>query len=318
MDISFIIVNWNTKALLQNCLESILKTVDILTYEIIVVDNASSDGSVEMLARQYPEVRVIGNKENRGFGVANNQGFAVMQGKYALLINTDAVLTDQAVKKLWSFAEGYPQAAIVCGQLLNADGTKQNSIASFPTLLTIATNTSLLEYLFPGKYPSKRYDHSKPLEVDSAIGACMMIRKEALDKVGFFDDRYFFFFEETDMAYAMRHAGWKIYQVPDALIYHLQGQSIGHNARSRIEFYRSRYQFLNKWHSKAYYQIASIIIFLRLLVNILSVSLGLFFTLGMSTSLKNKLSTYWQILQWHLPGPTGKSQMKDKNNCEPA
>src|SRR5512145_630318 len=161
MDISFIIVNWNTKDLLCDCLESIYQTMEApLACEIIVVDNASSDGSAAMLAADYPQVRTIVNKENLGFGAANNQGFAVMQGKYALLINTDAVLTAGAVKKMWDFAEGCPQAAIVCGQLLNADGSRQNSVASFPTLLTLAANTSLLEYLFPRRYPSKRYEHT--------------------------------------------------------------------------------------------------------------------------------------------------------------
>ena len=298
MDISFIIVNWNTRDLLRDCLDSIDQTVNALSYEIIVVDNASSDGSVDMLAQQYPRVKTIANKENRGFGAANNQGFAVMLGKYALLINTDAVLTKGAIQKLWDFAEANPRAAIVCGQLLNADGSKQNSIAAFPTLLTLAANTSLLEYFFPGKYPSKRYDHQEPLEVDSAIGACMMIRKKALDEVSFFDERYFFFFEETDLAFAMKRAGWKVYHVPDALIYHLQGQSIGHNTQSRIEFYRSRYQFLRKWHGDAYYRVASAVIFLRLLINILFAAAGVVFTLGMAKGLRRKLDVYLQILRW--------------------
>ena len=300
MDISFIIVNWNTKDLLQDCLNSIIKTSEALTYEIIVVDNASSDGSTDMLTAKYPQVKTIANKDNRGFGAANNQGFAVMRGQYALLINTDAALTAGAVKAMWTFAESHPQVAIVCGQLLNADGSRQNSVAAFPTLLTLATNTSLLEYLFPRKYPSKRYEHSGPLEVDSAIGACMMIRKKALDDVFFFDERYFFFFEETDMAYAMRQAGWRVYQVPDALIYHLQGQSIGHRAQSRIEFYRSRYQFLRKWHGGVFYRVAAAVIFLRLLMNTLLSSVGVLFTLGLAGGLRKKLGVYIQIIQWHF------------------
>jgi GT2 family glycosyltransferase len=302
MDVSIIIVNWNTNALLRNCLDSIFKTIEALTYEIIVVDNASSDGSINMLAEKYPQVTTIANAENRGFGAANNQGFAVMRGKYALLLNTDAMLTPEAVKKLWVFAESHPRAAIVCGQLLNADGSKQNSIAAFPTLLTLATNTSLLEYLFPRKYPSKRYEYNQPLEVDSAIGACMMIRKKALDEVSFFDDRYFFFFEETDLAYAMKRAGWLIYQVPDARIYHLQGQSIGHNEKSRIEFYRSRYQYLNKWHGRMYYRAAVTVIFLRLLVNTLLGSVGVLLTLGLAAGLRQKLVVYVKIIKWHFSG----------------
>jgi len=302
MDISFIIVNWNTRDLLQDCLDSIIKTAESLTYEIIVVDNASTDGSAGMVAEKYPQVKLISNRENRGFGAANNQGFAVMKAKYALLINTDAVLTAGAARKMRAFADETPDAAIVCGQLLNADGSKQNSVAAFPTLLTLAANTSLLEYLFPTKYPSKRYEHASPLEVDSAIGACMLIRKKALDDVAVFDESYFFFFEETDLAYAMKRAGWRIYQVPDALVYHLQGQSIGRNVRSRIEFYRSRYQFLRKWHGGAYYRAAAVIIFLRLLVDTLLNGVGVIFTLGIAAGLRQKLFTYLQIIKWHFSG----------------
>jgi GT2 family glycosyltransferase len=300
IDISVIIVNWNAKNLLRDCLNSLFKTVHNFLFEVIVVDNASSDGSVAMLETEFPSVVRIVNKENKGFGAANNQAFAIMKGKYALLLNTDTVVKPEAVKKIWDFCEANDKAAIVCGQLLNADGSKQNSIASFPSLLTLAANTSLLEYLFPGRYPSKRYKHTFPVEVDSAIGACMMIRKKALDEAGTFDERYFFFFEETDLAYTMRLQGWKIYQVPDALIYHLQGQSIGHNISSRIEFYRSRYQFLRKWHGPLYCYLANGIIFLRLLVNGISSFIFVASTLGLNKKLRNKLAMYSKLIYWHF------------------
>jgi GT2 family glycosyltransferase len=300
IDLSVVIVNWNTKDLLKNCLGSVYSTVHNLTLEIIVVDNASSDGSQEMLENDFPQAIRICNRENRGFGAANNQAFAVMKGKYALLLNSDAVLTPNAVNKLWSFCEANKRAAIVCGQLLNADGSKQNSVASFPGLLTLAANTSILEYLFPQQFPSKRYQHDQPLQVDSAIGACMMIRKKALDETGFFDERYFFFFEETDLAYALHRAGWKTYHVPDAYIYHLQGQSIGNNIKSRIEFYRSRYQFLNKWHSRAYYICSSSLIFLRLLINWLSAGVAGAVTLGLSKKIRQKFAVYSRLILWHF------------------
>jgi len=300
IDISLIIVNWNTKDLLKNCLTSVYQTIKNPNPEVIVVDNASSDDSLLMLKQNFPQTIVISNTENKGFGAANNQAFAVMKGKYALLLNTDAVLTDGAVAKLRDFAELHPAAAIVCGQLLNADGSKQNSIASFPGLMTLATNISILEYLFPQKFPSKKYHHDDPIEVDSAIGACMLIRKKALDEVGVFDERYFFFFEETDLAYAMHQAGWKTYHIPDACIYHLQGQSIGNNIRSRIEFYRSRYQFLRKWHSRPYYICAGGIIFLRLLINWTANFVMTAVTLGLFEKIRQKFIVYSRLILWHL------------------
>jgi GT2 family glycosyltransferase len=300
IDVSIVIVNWNTKDLLKNCLDSVYQTINDLTFEIVIVDNASTDGSMEMLERDFPQVIKIGNQENKGFGAANNQALAIMKSKYALLLNTDALLTPHAVNKLWDFCEANSQAAIVCGQLLNADGSKQNSFASFPSLLTLATNTSLLEYLLPKQFPSKRYQHDKPLEVDSAIGACMMIRKKAMEKSGVFDERYFFFFEETDLAYAMHLAGWKTFHIPDAYIYHLQGQSIGSNVRSRIEFYRSRYQFLGKWHGRKYYYLASGIIFMRLLINWISVCLVSAVTLGSVKKIRQKFVVYSRLIFWHF------------------
>jgi GT2 family glycosyltransferase len=300
IDISVIVVNWNTKDLLRNCLNSVCNTVSGLVFEIIVVDNCSSDGSVAMLESEFPSVIRIVNKENKGFGAANNQALAIMNGKYALLLNSDAVLTQGAVNKLWDFCESNGGTAIVCGQLLNADGSMQNSIASFPGLLTLAFNNSLLEYLLPCLYPSKRYKHASPIEVDSVIGACMMIRKKSLDEAGAFDERYFFFFEETDLAYTMRRHGWKIYQVPDALIYHLQGQSIGHKAQSRIEFYRSRYQFLRKWHNPLYFYMCKSVIFLRLVVDYLFNLTATILTLGMNREIRNKMAVYFELIYWHF------------------
>ncbi len=299
-DISFVIVNWNTRELLKNCLASVGRTVRDLSYEIIVVDNASADGSVAMLRDLFPRVVIIANNENRGFGAANNQAFQAMGGRYAYLLNTDTVLTEGAVRELFSFMENHPEAGMSCGQLLNRDGSKQNSIASFPTLFTLLMNISLLEYLFPEKYPSKRYEHRQPIAVDSAIGACLMVKKEAMDAVGWFDERYYFFFEETDWAYRMRLAGWRVYHVPTARIYHLQGQSIGPDIRSRIEFYRSRYQFFEKWHRFPYYALIRLVIFGRLLINCFFTALMFIFSLGASRGTRDKLRVYARLIRWHV------------------
>ena len=300
MDISIIIVTWNTKDLLQKCLDSIYKTIHDITFEIIVIDNASEDDTVVMLRGKFPHITLLKNSRNLGFGAANNQGFRIMRGRYALLLNSDTVLTIHAVEGLFTFMETHPEAAMACGQLLNADGSKQNSIASFPSLLTLMTNMPLLEYLFPKRYPSKRYNYEKPIEVDSGIGACLLVRKKAIDEVGMFDERYFFFFEETDWAYQMKKAGWKIFHIPTAFIYHFQGQSIGRNVRSRIEFYRSRYLFFRKWHRHAYYLLISSVIFSRLLINWLLTSAGNILTLGFHRGIRAKWIVYSRLIFWHF------------------
>ena len=302
MDISVLIVNYNTKDLLRNCLKSVLETIQDLSYEIILVDNASRDNSASMVEAEFPGVIVLENETNRGFGAAVNQGLDIMQGRYALLLNTDAVLTVGAVRELFSFMESCPLAAMACGQLRHADGSKQNSIANFPTLVTLLTNAALLEYLFPAKYPSKRHEYGRPIEIDSGVGACLMVRKEAIDRVGKLDERYFFFFEETDWARSMKQAGWKIFFVPTANIYHLQGQSIGHSAASRYLFYYARYQYFSKWNSRPECFLLVSIVIVRLFANWLFTGLATVLTLAMGRSLRSRWGLYSRLILWHLRG----------------
>jgi GT2 family glycosyltransferase len=301
LDISFVIVNWNTRDLLLQCLKSIYETASDMTFEVWLVDNASTDDSVSAARRIYPKIHIIENKENLGFAAANNRAFVKIRGRYAVLINTDARLTPNAVKHLFAFMEATPDASMACGQLLNDDGSKQNSIASFPTLLSLISNETLLRLLFPRKFPSKRKHYAMPVAVDSCIGACIMVRKSAMDRVGLLDERYFFFLEETDWAYRMKRAGWKIYFVPGAEIFHAQGKTVGSGVSARILFYRSRYQFFEKWHKKIY-PMVHCLVFSRLLVNTMLNLWAVGFTLGLNGRFKKKLTLYAQLMLWHLKG----------------
>jgi len=301
LDISFIILNWNTKDLLIECLASIYQTVNEIDFEIWVVDNGSSDGSVEAIKEKYPHIKIIENQTNLGFAAANNLALERMCGYYALLLNTDTVLTKDAVTELHNFMQGNPEAAIACGQLLNPDGSKQNSIAHFPSLLSLVSNETLLRLLLPRRFPSKRREYRTPIEIDSCIGACMLIRKKAIDEIGFLDDRYFFFLEETDWAYRIKKAGWKIFFVPAARIFHAQGKSVSVRADARIMFYRSRYLFFRKWNLGPY-PLACFVIFSRLLINTALSLLGVAFTLGLKKGLNRRLIVYAQLIVWHMKG----------------
>lgn len=307
-DLTIVIVNYNTGDLTAACLESVYKTIKGISFEIFVVDNASSDGSAGLIRSKFPGVNLVENNENLGFAAANNQALKIMQGRYALLLNSDTVLTEDAVNKLFSFMEGHPEAAMACGQLLNRDGTKQNSMASFPGLMTLVFNVPLLEFLFPRRFPGKRHAYSGPIEIDSAIGACLMVRRKAVEQVGLLDERYFFFLEETDWALQMKKAGWKIFHVPGAYIYHLQGQSIGHNIRSRVLFYRSRYIYFRKWNGALYYSLACLVIFIRLMVNWIFTFLANVLTAGLLRNLRDKLALYSKLLVWHFRGCPGQYQ----------
>jgi len=304
LDLSIIIVNWNTRDMLMDCLGAVFETVKGVSFEVWLVDNGSTDGSVEAAKGAYPSIHTISNKENLGFAAANNQAFRRMAGKYALLVNTDALLTHNAVKTLYDFMEARPGTGMACGQLLNRDGSKQNSIASFPSLWALVSNETLLRVLFPKKFPSKRWEYVQPLEVDSCIGACMILRKTALDAVGLFDERYFFFLEETDMAYKMKQAGWKVYFVPEARIFHFQGKSVGKRVDGRIMYYRSRYAFFKKWYGP-WGLLAYPLVFFRLLINALLNLLAVLGTLGLQEKPKRKLSAYTRLITWHLQGCPG-------------
>jgi len=301
MDLSIIIVNWNTRDLLLNCIRSVYETVQEIAFEIWVVDNGSTDGSQQAVKAAFPQVQLIENTQNRGFAAANNQALKQMSGCYALLLNSDAALTDGAAQNLLAFMESTPTAGMACGQLLNPDGSLQNSIANFPTLLTLISNETLLRILFPERFPSKRRNYSGPIPVESGIGACLMIRKTAMERVGLFDEKFFFFFEETDWAYRMRQANWRIFFVPSARIIHAQGKSAGNSVASRILFYRSRYIYLKKWHPDTYFLMVMIIL-IRLLVNATLSSLGSGLTLGLAPRLFDKTLVYFQLIAWHFKG----------------
>ncbi len=301
MDISIVVVNLNTRELLLGCLASIFETIKGISFEVWVVDNNSLDGTAEAIKESYPAINLIENTMNLGFAAANNQAFRQMNGRYALLLNTDTVLTNGAVKELYDFMEANPEAGMAGGQLLNQDGSRQNSIANFPTLLTLFCNEALLRILMPKRFPSKRRDYTYPLRVDSCIGACLVVRRKAMDDIGFLDEQYFFFLEETDWAYRMKFGGWAVYFVPTARVFHAQGKTVGGSLEARIMFYRSRYAFFKKWHRRSYPLFYSVIL-LRLSVNTILSVIGLLFTLGLGDSIRKRFTIYVKLIIWHLLG----------------
>jgi len=245
MDLSIIIVNWNTRELLLDCLHSVYNLVEKISYEVFVVDNASVDGSAEAVQRNFPQVKLIVNQENRGFARANNQVLPLVSSRYALLLNSDTRIIKGALETMVAFMDENPKVGLAAPQYLNQDGSKQNSFANFPGLISELINRSLPKLFFPKKYPSKRQDINTPVAVESIIGACMMVRTEAMKKVGYMDEHYFFFLDETDWSYRMWKAGYSVFHLPQARIYHIHGAATKKKvpARTWIEYYRSSYYF---------------------------------------------------------------------------
>ncbi len=301
MDLSIIIVNWNTRNLLIQCLNSIYQTVRTVEMEVWVVDNGSKDGSGAAAAERFPETKFVQNKMNFGFARANNQVLNMAAGRYLLLLNPDTEVSKGAVEKLISFMDTHPEAGGAGVQLINSDGSKQNSIANFPSLASELLNKNLLRWLFPKRFPGKERNYSEPIEVDSVIGACMMVRREALDQVGFLDEDYFLFLEETDWCYRMKRAGWKIYHVPQAEVYHFQGKSAEtERKRAKVEYYRSRYHFFRKNRGNLQWVILLVGLLIRLGFEMLSVATASLVTLFAIKGWRKKLAIYSYLFWWHL------------------
>jgi len=301
IDLSIIVINWNTKEDLLHCLESIFKMGTGIQREVIVVDNGSRDGSGVEVKKAFPTVHLIQNDRNIGFAKATNQGFKNSSGRYVLLLNPDTQVKHGAIEQLVSFMDTHLEAGVAGAQLLNSDGSKQNSIANFPSLATELFNKSLLRWLFPKRFPGKEKDYPEPIEVDSVIGACMMVRQEAIEQVGLLDEDYFLFLEETDWCYRMKKEGWKIYHVPQAEIYHFQGKSAETvKKRARVEFYRSRYHFFKKNRGTLQWFILFMGLMTKLGVELILTTAACFFTIFSIKKWRQKLSIFAYLMWWHL------------------
>ncbi len=301
VDLRFIIVNWNTRELLIGCIDSVYKTVKGLSYQICVVDNGSRDGSVTAVCKRFPQVIVIENQENRGFAAAVNQALEGNSADYSVLLNTDTILQEDAIHVMYSFLEQHKDAGIAGAQLQRPDGTRQHSYDNYPTLATELFNKSLLQWLFPGKYPSKKQTVLQPTEVESVIGACLMIRSEAIKQVGKLDEDYFFFLEETDWCYRMWKTGWKVYHIPSAEVIHLGGQSKKMAPwQSQVEYCRSLYIFFRKNRSIVSYRIFRILYLVKIILNLVVNIIGNLCVLFQNQKLRYRMLIYSRLFWWHL------------------
>jgi GT2 family glycosyltransferase len=248
LDLSIIIVAWNVRDLVLDCLASLDAAQLEISCEVMLVDNGSVDGTVEAVRRQFPDTQVIALPRNIGFGAGNNQGLLKMSGRYAVLLNSDTIALPGGIERCVRYLDEHPDVGVVGPQLLNPDRSKQNCIHNSPTLVSELLSQSLLRRLFPARYPSKRIDYREPIEVEAVLGAALFVRREVIQEVGPIDEDYFFFLEETDWCHRIRERGWRVVHLPDAHVIHLYGESTKKKLplRTRIEYYRSRYTFFRK------------------------------------------------------------------------
>jgi len=238
--VSVVVVAYNGLPWIERCLES------VRGYETIVVDHGSTDGTVELVRERFPEARLI-EQPNVGMGAGNNAGMRVASSRYFLLLNCDAWMMGDAVERLAAFADEHPEAAVVGPRLLNKDGSLQRSVRGFPTLWRLATEYFFLRKLGPrtralNALYGSGFAHDEPREVDWLFGPCLLVRRDATDAVGLFDEDFFMFSEETDWCYRFHGAGWEVLFYPGAEAVHVGGASHGgrlyeENLRGHLRFF---------------------------------------------------------------------------------
>jgi GT2 family glycosyltransferase len=252
MDLSVIIISWNVRSDLAACLESVRTGLGDLRAEVVVVDNASGDGSPEMLAEQFPEVILLRNSHNAGFAGANVQGMALAHGRYLLLLNPDTLVPAGALGQLVAFADAHPQAGVVGPRLVYGDGRLQYSCRCFPTLTAaLFRNTWLGGLLRRARasacYLMEDWDHASVREVDWVSGACLLIRREAYEQVGTLDTGFYWGSEDVDYCWRMHKAGWQVLYTPEPVITHLVGRSTDQAVlRTIVRSHKAMYRLYGK------------------------------------------------------------------------
>jgi GT2 family glycosyltransferase len=254
LDLSIVVVSWNTCRLLDECLASVVEEVAyqanrmVLRTEVFVVDNGSTDGSVEMVRARYPQVHLIANTHNPGFAGANNQALALARGRYSLLLNPDTVVLEDGLGALVRFMDAHPRAGAAGARLLNADRTLQPSCSPEPTLGRELWRMFHLDRIVPyGVYDMYSWPVTEPRPVHTVQGAAMLVRREALEQVGVLDASYFMYSEEVDWCTRIKRGGWEIYWVPAAQIVHYGGQSSKQVADAMfLQLYRGKIQYFHK------------------------------------------------------------------------
>ncbi len=257
--LTIIIVSYNTRKLIRRCLQSLLAFPPGCEHEVRVVDNASRDGSVAMLHKEFPRVKVLANKHNLGYAAAVNQGIELSQAEYVLVLNPDIVLREGSIDRMVQFMDAHPDAGLAGAKLVNTDGTLQHSCRGFYTPATLVMRRTILGRLFP-RHPVIRrhlmldYDHREARSVDWVIGACMMVRRRAIEDVGGMDERFFLYFEDVDWCFRMSRQGWKVYYVPESEMVHEHQRESAKPRLSRSFWAHlgSLLRFYEKWNRYAY------------------------------------------------------------------
>ena len=305
-DLSIIIVNWNTRGLLRKCLRSIYNNTKKLTFEVFVIDNASRDGSVEMVKKEFPQARLARNKENLGFARGNNQGFLQTKGKYVLVLNPDTEVIDDAFLKMVEYLKSNKEVGAVGPRFIYPDGTFQRYYHRFPTFISILTTWFLPRSMAYKLRPTRAYlmlddDFSKVIEVPQPAGSCLMVRRGLFSEEDFMDEQFPIFFNDVDLCRRIYKKGLKIFVLPEAEIVHYKGKGGSEQGKKSFflagEYFISMIDYFSKHEGAVKADLLRILISLGFLIRILVFSIGYVCRLKTKEEFRNE-TTRFDIFLW--------------------
>jgi N-acetylglucosaminyl-diphospho-decaprenol L-rhamnosyltransferase len=303
MTLSVVIICWNDLKVILDCISSVYAETSAIEYEIIVTDNASSDGSVGAIRGRFPKVRIVENPENAGFGSGNNAGIRVAEGEYVLILNPDTIIRDRALEKLVAYADRHPEGGAFGCRVLNPDGSVQLSAHPLPTLWTSLTKALGLRW--PGRlwsgfcsdsYPN--WDGRSERQIGFQGGCCLLVRGQQLKELGGFDERFFHQYEDADLCRRISDSGRPILFFPGAEITHIGGQNRGtYSIKVELETERSKYRYFYK-----YYDARGVVWIRRISIlglGLRSAACRILNVLRRDEALKNRIGKDQVLLNWH-------------------
>jgi len=309
LDISVVIVSWNVSDLLRNCLKSIHRDLsggDGYAVEVFVVDNASTDGTANVVRAEFPWVHLIENDQNVGFTRANNQALPLTSGRYILLLNPDTEVLHGAIRALASYMDSHPDVAVVGPRLQFPDGRVQSSRRRFPRYATGFIESTVLQRYFPDHRLLREYyiadvPDDQLQEVDWVVGACMLVRRGSLGTDGLFDERYFMYSEELDLCYRLKKDGWKVVYNPDATVVHYEARSSDQDVLGRnVHFHDSKCKYYGKVYGTWRGQILRTFILATYLFQLAEESMKFVLVSRNRKMRRHRIAVLAAAAKWHL------------------
>ena len=309
LDISICIVNYNTKDHLKACLRSIIDDPPMQSFEIIVVDNHSTDGSNTMIRQDFANVEYIYNAENLGYAGAVNQALQKAKGNFIILLNADTLMLPGTLSSMFTFLTQHPSIGIAGCRITYPNGKLQRSCRSYPTLMNLISENFYLDKLFPFISLFNRpfmsdFKYDSTRQVDVIMGAFMAVRRKVIEEIGGMDERFFMYSEETDWCYRTKQSGWEIIFYPDAKIVHSESASTTQNLIPMfIQLHKSHILFIEKYHGRIYKLSVKVVLYLGLILRLIVFSLAdQLYKLGSAkcANARDQKIKYWHTVKWYL------------------